>query len=1049
MKMADTPDTKHDDDGEDALQQLLNEGFDLQQATMALGLSNYTCICGKDLIQKDDIMDCPDTDMRCDQCKLSINAEQTTWFCNDHQGERDKRFYVCNDCITALDPNHNIKQINHLINKFRVLGMDHNVSMISGVIQSETNYHSSFIVSEMNQPLILVFRFNLPIYLDSLTIIASNGPVNGSPPKQIHIYKINHLCMSINDIKAQKPDYSFENPNKSVITIKHVTRHNYHLDKMRCMAVYIESNQDNTQTSFVNAIQLYGSEYKENESDDAFVPRKLTHHDIAKITNSIQDSMRLLYPMKEDTVKSDFTCDLSECLSLKIIGDVLKRYNYYLNNANEYIDEYVFSKIGNNYTNADLLDDFHHLQFKHSNQFEDIYDVLTKQIYSASSCELSDCLLMIRNQRDRAKITHNESILDEMYLNDDVVSQQLLDRIHAFYFHSFDIGFNLTNKEKNDIINCTQDFKHDDIDDIPDALPLHDVIRLKRRNYRSIHGLNRLNNPNNKFKTDTTDEKQNDFNEPQQYNYGVTFFYWKYLQHNHNEWKLQAGVLRRDTDTMGTDTYNWFIPNKYGDLKDELLNNKITTIGKVQLQNVVDKARAYAQTSHVKAMVCPRATSAQCYDMQPGQPISLDHLISMMVYCNYDTLQRTFSATFRKLNKTESNESLKQRHMNYHFLAKLLRESVECFGLNYIDKVQSTGFTPTNWNMVVFHGVDQHFTFSSMNAFIKGPFSTTTDHKVALSFCNDRGMVLEMCINFDWKMSAECEESMSSLMCMDMQWISDFSNEKEVFCIGGLNKFLYQSIHDVYSGVNYKVYIGGLRYLEQSLWARGRLFRIGETSAFDQQMAFILLSHELYRYNEDHPKADKLEDCPQYIEMVLHSHCLNTFQIKWRAQDHMLHYMFKDSTSTVEWPQLDLLTLLFPNLQELICYTGSHRAMYESVLKFIEKNPNSSLKQIQISCMCESAEQTDVEMCVPTYEERFKGKSWNISAEVIHPGQHYNLDFTRQLFTTYPDMLDKLWDNPDLQQHWKSLGGTETFFRELMQNPNKASMIRVVMNRMT
>ena len=81
------------------------------------------------------------------------------------------------------------------------------------------------------------------------------------------------------------------------------------------------------------------------------------------------------------------------------------------------------------------MNDFNHLLQSHSHEFEDIYVKMNDKIYNKNGCKLSKCALMRRHHRDRGKISENEQILNELYFeNDDIVSQQLLDRIHCHYF---------------------------------------------------------------------------------------------------------------------------------------------------------------------------------------------------------------------------------------------------------------------------------------------------------------------------------------------------------------------------------------------------------------------------------------------------------------------------------------------------------------------------------------------------------------------------------------------------------------------------------------
>eukprot|EP01084_Bolivina_argentea_P142285 249978_1 len=112
----------------------------------------------------------------------------------------------------------------------------------------------------------------------------------------------------------------------------------------------------------------------------------------------------------------------------------------------------IFCNINQDYNSVALLNDFHHLLFYHSHQFESIHNILSKRVYKNVQCRLSNCLVMKRNYRNRKAITKKK--LNELYFDyDDIVPQQLIDCIHCFYFHSFDTGMKLTNEDRNNIIN--------------------------------------------------------------------------------------------------------------------------------------------------------------------------------------------------------------------------------------------------------------------------------------------------------------------------------------------------------------------------------------------------------------------------------------------------------------------------------------------------------------------------------------------------------------------------------------------------------------------
>eukprot|EP01083_Nonionella_stella_P315027 1136793_1 len=104
-------------------------------------------------------------------------------------------------------------------------------------------------------------------------------------------------------------------------------------------------------------------------------------------------------------------------------------------------------------------------------------------------------------------------------------------------------------------------------------------------------------------------------------------------------------------------------------------------MSKKQWKIFVRKAKYFQTTEHVLAMKCVRLRTAKCYGMKYGDKMSYKHIIAMMIYCNSDELQYRFSETYRKIAKNETFIELKNRHRNYFFLGKYLRECTECFGM--------------------------------------------------------------------------------------------------------------------------------------------------------------------------------------------------------------------------------------------------------------------------------------------------------------------------------------------------------------------------------
>eukprot|EP01084_Bolivina_argentea_P076712 139063_1 len=650
-------------------------------------------------------------------------------------------------------------------------------------------------------------------------------------------------------------------------------------------------------------------------------------------------------------------CQLKHCQSLHRMCNILKRYRLYIEekrvvqNKSDFAEIIDFSiqqlvnegfsseeaKIAlglsvknmgmeniydsDNYSNTHLLNDFNHLLSVHSapREFEDIYNILIVRSNNKKECEMRDCLLMRRNQRNRS--IKNE----KLYFDADIktiVKQQLIDRIHEYFFHSFDSALKLTQKEKENIINENDEKKiNDDDENIfdPNVYKIYGLIKSKKNAFKNILGLNRLNGSNHKFNINVEVNQKQSENE---YSFGRRYFYWEYYRNKYDEeidpaqpvygtdWAAGATISNKDYK-LG----DWYVDQKYHDFKHELLSNAICTISFSSFNELVETARDHIKTGKVRKMKCARTDSAKYYELEYNQPMSINHLLAMMVHCNLDELQHKFAETFRYKNKNESDNEMKQRHQNYYHLGRSLREMVECYGMN--------GFDWTSQNINLYHGVNDDFTFSSLNAWIAGPLSTTISYSVAVNFSQSKGMILNINMyQMDWVMRYnESTEAWQRLSCIDCKFISDYVGEQEIFCIGGLNKFTFNTIIKAPTGHDYCAYIKGLKQMTYCMsngdFAHDQNDDIASTSD-EQQMVFRLLSHELNRYYPNHQYSHEFKNCPDYFKNILHSHCKNITLI------HFLNRGNKESKFHEillkydnEWIKLDVATTILPNLKHI------------------------------------------------------------------------------------------------------------------------------------
>eukprot|EP01084_Bolivina_argentea_P308452 533388_1 len=412
-------------------------------------------------------------------------------------------------------------------------------------------------------------------------------------------------------------------------------------------------------------------------------------------------------------------CDLNDCKCMKRTSFVLQRYHTFIkslethecykNSSEQTCELQELTELNqlmhHPQFNIQLLNDYNHLLSVHSHEFEDIHNILITKSNSRLECDLSNCCFLKRNYRNRNK-THFDR---KMYFDQDeknIIQQQLFDRIHSYYFHSFDIGHKMTRNELRNISDYNE-LKEDNTQyDNPtqyDISRLNDLMKSKQQVYRDIDGFDRLKSEHNKFTTPTP-MKQQIVNE---FSFGFRYFYWDYYKNNlkttDDADKWCGGIYGGKNTANGTSTCSkWYIIPKYDSLKQELTSNPICKISNDQWNIELGKAESHVETDTARKMSCARKETAAIYGMKFEATITTQHLLAMMVYCNFDMLQFKFSETFRHITKEEEDEDMQKRHKNYCFLGKLLRECVECFGMKW---------TNESSNLRLYHGVSKTFTF--------------------------------------------------------------------------------------------------------------------------------------------------------------------------------------------------------------------------------------------------------------------------------------------------------------------------------------------------
>ncbi len=204
------------------------------------------------------------------------------------------------------------------------------------------------------------------------------------------------------------------------------------------------------------------------------------------------------------------------------------------------------------------------------------------------------------------------------------------------------------------------------------------------------------------------------------YSPGVRYFYWSHYRGNTAKRRVyrKARWQPMYEENRGYTLGQWFVEKKYGNLKDELLNNLVLTLSAgqfaVTLRKATDKLAEWRASG--KQPRCRQSWWRESYGVEYGQSISIEHIMAILLYCNFSDLCYIFSSTFRKIHDYESDEDMLSRHREYAIWARLLREAVECFGTAMVDSDVK----------MFYHGVSCTLFFDSTSVHLCGPVSTTS-----------------------------------------------------------------------------------------------------------------------------------------------------------------------------------------------------------------------------------------------------------------------------------------------------------------------------------
>ena len=244
---------------------------------------------------------------------------------------------------------------------------------------------------------------------------------------------------------------------------------------------------------------------------------------------------------------------------------------------------------------------------------------------------------------------------------------------------------------------------------------------------------------------------------------GLRFYYWRMYQ-NMDVLQLHAGGYQNNIDHGGYKPSELYVDKKYETFKEEILNyhGGHFNISHYNTE-VLPKATAYLSTDYGKQIKANTGMAPPHYEIPNDSLISISHLISIIMYCDYTKLSASFSSTFRKQHTFETLAQIKNRNSTYFWFSKLLRETVELFGeYSYFGKLVGPFYC----------GLSMVLNMSSFFIRLYSPTSTSKSLQVAMKFSGDDGVIMKL---DNPKGSEQC----TYLRGFNCDWISRFKEEQE------------------------------------------------------------------------------------------------------------------------------------------------------------------------------------------------------------------------------------------------------------------------------
>eukprot|EP01084_Bolivina_argentea_P022437 41699_1 len=177
-------------------------------------------------------------------------------------------------------------------------------------------------------------------------------------------------------------------------------------------------------------------------------------------------------------------CSKSHCNHLSRFVDKMNEYRLYNNNkVDQIMKEVDLSQIVRR-----LLCDYFHLLERHK---DDVH--FENAVSKTEKCNIDACVIFRRNYRDRCKIDMiDEEKKQNQMDEEDMFYNEIIDKMHCYFYHSYDIGNRIRICEQKLINECKTENEFEELLINTKIAKTYKILAAKRSNFQPMY--NRLRN---------------------------------------------------------------------------------------------------------------------------------------------------------------------------------------------------------------------------------------------------------------------------------------------------------------------------------------------------------------------------------------------------------------------------------------------------------------------------------------------------------------------------------------------------------------------------